>query len=173
MWTGRNTVGKANGNDDISLLGKNARFKGAIMFEGTARIDGRLEGDISTEGILVIGTDAVVEGNIAARAVHCAGTVTGDIVASERVDLVSPAFVTGRVKTPRLTLQEGVSFLGFSEVHNVEAALTVQVTSVPPTGEGLIDQGGTHVPHSPLPRKKLIAWDAPANPASSSTAIGE
>jgi cytoskeletal protein CcmA (bactofilin family) len=162
MWTGRNTVGKSNGHDDISLLGKNARFKGTIMFEGTARIDGRLEGDISTEGILVIGEDAVVEGNIAARAVHCAGTVTGDIVASEKVELVSPAFVTGRVKTPRLSLQEGVSFVGVSEVQNTAAALTVEVARDTPA-----------VPHSPLPRKKLISWGAPANPASSSTAIGE
>ena len=172
MWTERKTVGKSNERDDISLLGKNARFKGTIVFEGTARIDGRLEGDISTEGILVIGADAVVEGNIAARAVHCAGTITGDIVASERVELVPPAFVTGRVKTPRLSLQEGVSFMGVSDV-NAAAALTVQAAAVPTDSAGMIDQGGTHVPHSPLPRKKLISWGAPANPDSSSAAIVE
>ena len=103
------------------------------MFEGTARIDGRLEGDISTEGILVIGESAVIEGNIAARSVHCAGTVTGDIVASERVELVPPAFLMGCVKTPRLSLQEGVSFLGVSQVQNVAAALTGQVAAVPTT----------------------------------------
>jgi cytoskeletal protein CcmA (bactofilin family) len=154
-------VGKTNGHDDISLLGKNARFKGTIMFDGTARIDGRLEGDISTEGILVVGADAVVEGNIVARAVHCAGTITGDIVASEKVELVPPAFLTGRVKTPRLSLQEGVSFVGVSEVQNTAPALTVEMAGATPA-----------VPHSPLPRKKLISWGAPADP-SSSAAIGE
>ena len=67
MWTRRKNEATANGRDvDLSLLGKNARFKGVIMFEGTARIDGRLEGDISTDGILVIGEEAVVEGNIVA-----------------------------------------------------------------------------------------------------------
>ena len=119
MWTRRKNEATANHRDvDLSLLGKNARFKGTIMFEGTARIDGRLEGDISTDGTLVIGEEAVVEGNIVARTVICAGNITGDIDASERVELVPPAVVTGRIKAPRLSLQEGVSFLGTSEVRS-------------------------------------------------------
>ena len=176
MWTGRNTVGKANGNDDISLLGKNARFKGAIMFEGTARIDGRLEGDISTEGILLIGEDAVLEGNIAARAVHCAGTVIGDIVASERVELVSPAFVTGRVKTPRLSLQEGVSFLGGVEVQVPSVAISAQSSAIESNESVTIMQGTSLSSEGPGPHKKLIPWNAPDNPAPAhgpgKTAIG-
>jgi cytoskeletal protein CcmA (bactofilin family) len=120
MWAGRNSNrAKPNVHDaELSLLGKNARFKGDIMFEGTARIDGRLHGDISTEGILVIGEEAVVEGNIVAGTVICVGGITGDIIASERVELIAPAVFKGRVKTPCLSLQEGVSFLGASEVQS-------------------------------------------------------
>jgi cytoskeletal protein CcmA (bactofilin family) len=120
MWAGRNSnKAKPNVHDvELSLLGKNARFKGDIMFEGTARIDGRLHGDISTEGILVIGEEAVVEGNIVAGTVICVGGITGDIIASERVELIAPAVFKGRVKTPCLSLQEGVSFLGASEVQS-------------------------------------------------------
>jgi cytoskeletal protein CcmA (bactofilin family) len=120
MWARRNSFkAKPNVHDaELSLLGKNARFKGDIMFEGTARIDGRLHGDISTEGILVIGEEAVIEGNIIAGTVICVGGITGDIVASERVELIAPAVFKGRVKTPRLSLQEGVSFLGASEVQS-------------------------------------------------------
>lgn len=119
-WTWHNG-GKVKTNDhnhDLSLLGKNARFKGVIMFEGTARIDGHLQGDISTQGMLVIGEEAVIEGNIVAGTVICVGGITGDIVASERVELIAPAVFKGRLKTPRLSLQEGVSFLGASEVEN-------------------------------------------------------
>jgi len=120
MWTVRGSYKAKPGvhDADLSLLGKNARFKGDIMFEGTARIDGRLHGDISTEGILVIGEEALVEGNIVAGTVICVGGITGDIVASERVELIAPAVFKGRVKTPRLSLQEGVSFLGASEVQS-------------------------------------------------------
>ena len=173
MWTGQNTKGKVN-DEDLSLLGKNARFKGAIMFEGTARIDGYLEGDISTEGILVIGEHAVVEGNIAAKSVHCAGKVTGDIVASERVDLVAPALVRGRVKSPRLSLQEGVSFLGISEVQNPALALARQSDVVEAPTLGTTHQTLTCAPDLPHQNKRLIPWGSTgSNPAPSSTAIGE
>src|SRR5438067_9959847 len=100
MWTGRNSFkAKPDEHDaDLSLLGKNARFKGDIMFEGTARIDGRLQGDISTEGILVIGEEALVEGNIVCGLLLEKKRITGDIVASERVELIAPAVFKGRVK---------------------------------------------------------------------------
>jgi cytoskeletal protein CcmA (bactofilin family) len=176
MWTGRNKETKAVGKgDDLSLLGKNARFKGTIIFEGTARIDGRLDGDISTEGTLVIGVQAVVEGNIVARVVHCAGTITGDIVASERVELIAPAVLTGRIKTPRLSLQEGVSFFGTSEVQSPglgssEHGLTIDSL------ESITAQVGTES-ECQLPRKKLIPWspsaDPTAAPPTGKIAIGE
>jgi cytoskeletal protein CcmA (bactofilin family) len=163
MWTRRKNEATANRCDvDLSLLGKNARFKGTIMFEGTARIDGRLEGDISTDGILVIGEEAVVEGNIVARTVICAGSITGDIVASERVELVAPAVLTGHVKTPRLSLQEGVSFLGTSEVQSSGLATSAQPEIA--TESATTTQGGTQVA-----RKKLIPWGAPDNSTPAST----
>src|SRR5437016_13244377 len=114
MWTGRGSYkAKPNVHDaDLSLLGKNARFKGDIMFEGTARIDGRLHGDISTEGILVIGEEALVEGNIVAGTVICVGGITGDIVEYERVELMAPAVVKDRYQLQSCTLPYGVSFLG-------------------------------------------------------------
>lgn len=175
MWTGRNKETKADGKgDDLSLLGKNARFKGTIIFEGTARIDGRLDGDISTEGTLVIGVEAVVEGNIVARIVHCAGTITGDVIASERVELTAPAVLTGRIKTPRLSLQEGVSFFGTSEVQS--PGLGSSESTIDPAESATNGQAGTEGA-DPLPRKRLIPWspstDPTAAPATGRIAIGE
>lgn len=175
MWTRRQNDAAANGRIvDLSLLGKNARFKGAIMFEGTARIDGRLEGDISTAGTLVIGEEAIVEGNIVARTVICAGNITGDIVASERVELLAPAIFTGRVKTPRLSLQEGVSFLGTSDVRSpgpVRPSM-VESSESPTMSEGVMGPQERQAP-----RKKLIPWSAPNNPTpapnAGKIAIGE
>ena len=175
MWTRRQNDTAANGrNVDLSLLGKNARFKGVIMFEGTARIDGRLEGDISTEGTLVVGEEAIVDGNIVARTVICAGNITGDIVASERVELLAPAIFTGRVKTPRLSLQEGVSFLGTSEV---QSPGPVQPSITESKETPAMIQGVTRSQDTQLPRKKLMPWSAPSNPApapgTGKIAIGE
>jgi cytoskeletal protein CcmA (bactofilin family) len=171
MWTRRKNEATASGRDvDLSLLGKNARFKGTIMFEGTARIDGRLEGDISTDGTLIIGEEAVVEGNVVARIVICAGNITGDVDASERVELVAPAVLTGRVKSPRLSLQEGVSFVGTSEVLSSGIATSAQPAIAAESTTTI--QGVTQFAH-----KKLIPWDAPDNPTPAPVkgkiAIGE
>ena len=176
MWTRRQNDTAVNGrNVDLSLLGKNARFKGVIMFEGTARIDGRLEGDISTEGTLVVGEEAIVDGNIVARTVICAGNITGDIVASERVELLAPAIFTGRVKTPRLSLQEGVSFLGTSEVRSSGLATSAQPEIANESAATI--EGVTRSTDMPFPRKKLIPWGAPDNatpaPVTGKIAIGE
>ena len=145
------------------------------MFEGTARIDGRLEGDISTEGTLVVGEEAIVEGNIVARTVICAGNITGDIVASERVELLAPAILTGRVKTPRLSLQEGVSFLGTSEVRSSGLATSAQPEIANESAATI--EGVTRSTDMPFPRKKLIPWGAPDNatpaPVTGKIAIGE
>jgi cytoskeletal protein CcmA (bactofilin family) len=108
------------GEDHLSLLAKDGRFKGSLKFEGTARIDGRLEGDVTSNGMLFIGEHAVIEGNVMAGSIICRGTITGDIVAAERVELKVPATLVGRVKAPRLSLEEGVSFLGASEVQDDE-----------------------------------------------------
>jgi cytoskeletal protein CcmA (bactofilin family) len=177
MWTKRKNEATVNRHDvDLSLLGKNARFKGAITFEGTARIDGRLEGDISTDGTLVIGEEAVVEGNIVARTVICAGTITGDIVASERVELTAPAVLTGRIKTPRLSLQEGVSFFGTSEVQSPRLGSSEQASTIDPLESATTAQAATETADR-LSRKKLIPWspstDPTAAPATGKIAIGE
>lgn len=127
MWLLRNTDTNQiqtppTGDDHISLLAETGRFKGSFRFEGTARIDGRLEGDVTSNGMLFIGEHAVIEGNVMAASVICQGTILGDIIAVEKVELKVPASLKGRVKAPRLSLEEGVCFMGASEVDDNGAA---------------------------------------------------
>src|SRR5205809_7907475 len=109
MWSKREkgNVYTMNGDEPFTFLGKGAQFKGIIHFEGTIRIDGRLEGEIHTKGTLMVGEHAVIEGDINAGVVVCGGQINGNIVASERVQLLSSAAVKGTIKTPLLTVEEG------------------------------------------------------------------
>ena len=117
MWSKRdkNNPYSMSGEESFTFLGKGAQFKGIINFEGTIRIDGKLEGEIHTKGTLVVGEHAVIEGDVSADVVINGGRVTGNIVASEKVQLLATGIVLGTIKTPLLTVEEGVRFMGSCE----------------------------------------------------------
>jgi cytoskeletal protein CcmA (bactofilin family) len=105
--------GQLLGTDEIiAFLGKGTAFKGVISYEGTVRVDGRVEGEIITKGTLVIGESAVIHAEISAGTVVSGGSITGNVTASEKVQLLAPTVLTGAVKTPLLIIEEGVRFNG-------------------------------------------------------------
>ena len=107
----------AEGAGDIcAFVGKGVEFKGAISYSGTVRIDGYLDGEIHTDGILLIGEDAVIHAKITAGTIVCKGKVTGDVVAKECVKLRAPAVMNGSVKAPVLSMEDGVLFNGALEM---------------------------------------------------------
>ena len=105
------------GPGDISaFVGKGVEFKGTISYSGTVRIDGYLDGEIHTDGVLLIGEDAVVQAKITAGTIVCKGKVTGEIVAKECIKLRAPAVMNGSVKAPVLSMEDGVLFNGALEM---------------------------------------------------------
>ena len=107
----------AEGAGDIcAFVGKGVEFKGAITYSGTVRIDGYLDGEIHTDGILLIGEDAVIHAKITAGTIVCKGKVTGDVVAKECIKLRAPAVMNGSVKAPVLSMEDGVLFNGALEM---------------------------------------------------------
>ncbi len=99
-------------DDIIAFVGEEVIFKGTIWYKGTIRVDGRLEGEIYTDGNLIIGQKAVVTAKIEAGTVTCQGRITGEIVAKNLVKLLSPAVFDGSITTPLLSMDEGVMFNG-------------------------------------------------------------
>ncbi len=105
-----------SGEEIIAFVGKGVEFKGTISYNGTVRIDGLLEGEIHTEGNLLVGEAAVITAKVSAGMVVCKGKITGDIEAKEKVKLRAPAVINGSVKTPLLSMEEGVLFNGTLEM---------------------------------------------------------
>ncbi len=98
--------------DIIAFVGEEVTFKGTIRYQGTVRVDGTLEGEIYTDGNLIIGQKAVITAKIQAGNVTCQGKITGEIEAKNRIQLVSPAVIEGSLITPLLSMDEGVQFNG-------------------------------------------------------------
>jgi cytoskeletal protein CcmA (bactofilin family) len=101
------------GNDNLNaFLGEGTSFNGNLTFEGTVRIDGKLEGEIFTKDTLVIGETATVKAAIRAGVIVISGTVQGNITAEKKVELHSSARLYGNISTPLLSIAEGVVFEG-------------------------------------------------------------
>ena len=116
---GQDGVG-AQAEDVIAFVGKGVEFKGTITYNGTVRIDGILDGEIHTDGTLLIGEEAVLTARVSAGTVISKGKITGDISAKEKVRLLSPAILNGSVKAPTLSMEEGVLFNGSIEMARAE-----------------------------------------------------
>jgi cytoskeletal protein CcmA (bactofilin family) len=115
MWLGIGKRKRKRAEDGFTFLGKGARFKGSITFEGTVRIDGRLEGEIHTKGTVIIGEHAVIEGDVIADSVISGGRISGNVVGTDKVQLITPGVLVGTVKTALFSLEEGVRFSGKCE----------------------------------------------------------
>lgn len=133
MWSkkDKNNPYTMNGEESFTFLGKGSQFKGIVTFEGTIRIDGRLEGEIHTKGTLVVGEHAVIEGDVSADVVISGGRVTGNIIASEKVQLLATGVVLGTIKTPLLSVEEGVRFMGNCEAAGRGEVRTLEATREP------------------------------------------
>ena len=76
----------------VAFVGKGVDFKGTISYEGTVRIDGSLDGEIHTTGMLVVGETASISAKITAGTIVSRGRINGDIIAKQRIQFVSDHF---------------------------------------------------------------------------------
>jgi len=96
----------------IASLHKGCRVTGQLTFQGNARIDGTVEGEIQCHGKLIIGEGAEIRAKISGDVVIIRGRVDGNVSATEKIELASPARLYGNINTPRLVMAEGVVFDG-------------------------------------------------------------
>jgi len=94
-----------------SLIGTGTRVDGDLTFSGGLRVDGEVHGSISSAeaqpGTLVISEQARVEGRIAVSHAVINGTVVGPIIATDSLELLPNARVTGDVEYHRIEIQLG------------------------------------------------------------------
>jgi cytoskeletal protein CcmA (bactofilin family) len=95
-----------------AYLDQGCEINGKLTFEGPIRIDGLIEGEINGHDSITIGKTAVVTAKIKAVSIVVAGTVNGDLSASQRIELQPSAKVSGSLTAPKLVILEGAGFEG-------------------------------------------------------------
>ncbi len=113
-----------------ALLGRGSEFEGTLKFEGTVRVDGKFKGEIHSEGTLIVGEHANLDAKIKVGTAVVSGTITGDMEAKSRVELHSPARVTGNLSAPTLSVQDGVVFNGSCQMGGKPGQATASKPSI-------------------------------------------
>ena len=117
-------------NSSKNILNSDVEIKGTLKFSGELTFEGKLEGEVQTEGLLNVGDSAVINGNVNAQSVVVRGKINGNLTAKEKVDLKAKAEIFGDIKAAKLVIEEGVTFVGKTEVNPNKVA-----PSVPPARE--------------------------------------
>jgi len=128
-----------DGSGASAFLGKGSKVTGKLTFEGTARIEGHVEGEISALDSLVIGESAVVNAQVNGTSIIVHGHVTGDIVARTKLEIRTPSRVTGNITTPSLVIQEGAVFEGQCTMAGVTRTDSAAKSPAPPKEERLVN----------------------------------
>ena len=95
------------------FVGHGTTLTGETEFHAMLRVDGHLIGTVTSEaGTLIIGTNGQVDANVMVAAAMINGTVNGDVIASEKLQLGRTARVLGNIQSPRLIVEEGAILEG-------------------------------------------------------------
>jgi cytoskeletal protein CcmA (bactofilin family) len=99
-----------------TILGRDTSFQGTLTFKKPLQIAGEFIGEIISDGYLYISEGAVVKANIKASTVIVGGHVTGNVIATDKLEMLSTGKVTGNIKTSKLQIADGVVFDGNCEM---------------------------------------------------------
>jgi cytoskeletal protein CcmA (bactofilin family) len=122
-------------NDDSkNVLNADVELQGTLRFSGELSFDGKLDGDINSEGSLTLGDNAVVKGNINVNSVVVRGKINGNITAREKIDIKAKTELFGDICAARLAIEEGVTFVGQSDINPNKAALPPRPVEAPRKG---------------------------------------
>src|SRR2546422_8015016 len=111
------------------ILSSDVEIKGTIKFQKELLIDGKVEGEINSEGVLTIGENADIRGEIKTKSITVFGKVHGNITVGERCELKSRCTLQGDLKAARLVIEEGATFIGKSEVTSGKIAASPNSSS--------------------------------------------
>ena len=136
-----------------TLLGENSSFSGDIEFSGGLRLDGTVRGHITAldnaNGLLVISETGEVEGDITVPHIIVNGTVHGNVISSEHVELQKNARITGDIQYQDVEMQLGANLNG-----NLVSNPKSPVRAVPSTSGASASTSGSSASAAEPPAKE-------------------
>jgi cytoskeletal protein CcmA (bactofilin family) len=93
-----------------NIIGKNTSIIGDIISEGDFRVDGKIEGNIKTNGRVVIGKTGNVVGKVDCSDADIEGKFSGELLVNNLLTLKASAKISGDVVINKLSVEPGAEF---------------------------------------------------------------
>ncbi len=111
----------------FSIIASDMTVIGDLETQGVVRIEGKVKGTVRVGAQILVAQGATIEGDLHTQEAIVAGTVTGAIYASDRIELQATAVVAGDIHTARIAIVEGAKVTG-----------EVKMDAPQPAGSGLV-----------------------------------
>lgn len=102
-------------NKDVkitTIIGKDAECNGDFNAEGSVRIDGTINGNVTVTGTLIVGATGSINGDVEAHSTIVGGEIIGDVRVTDRTELTSTARLIGNITTVVIVIDENAIFQG-------------------------------------------------------------
>ena len=107
----------------MTIIGPSLVITGEVTSQEDITVHGRMNGQIfMDEGALLVAPKGTVDANVEGSHVTIHGTVVGNVVAADRIELTATANVTGTLTTSAIVLQDGATFNGSIDMDRQGAA---------------------------------------------------
>jgi len=106
-------------NPAINIIRKGTEIKGDVTCAGDIRIDGILNGTLTSEGKVVVGQSGTIEGEVICKNADISGNIKANIVVKELLQLKASANIAGNINTSKLSIEPGANFTGTCNMGSV------------------------------------------------------
>ncbi|MBI5218316.1 MAG: polymer-forming cytoskeletal protein [Bacteroidia bacterium] len=118
-------------SNSLNIIGGGTVVKGEILCDGDLRIDGTLNGNLTTKGKVVIGVTGNVNGEINCKNSDISGKIEGKIRVSELLSLKSTAKISGDIITNKLAIEPSAVFTGTCNMGNANTPINAEIRKEP------------------------------------------
>ncbi len=101
----------------VAIITEGCNFEGKLYCKGATRIGGKVDGEIISEGLLIIEDSANLKADITAEDIIIQGQIHGNLSSNGRVELSPTSVFEGSIKTDSLVIQEGAKFNGTTSMN--------------------------------------------------------
>lgn len=135
----------------VTILTPGCHFNGKLYCRGSSRIGGKVEGEIVSEGVLIIEEEATINAAVKADEVIIQGKVCGRLHATGRVELTQSSQFEGDIITPSLVICEGAQFNGHTTMSVAEPIHTTKTPSIEKIGKKGASANSHDISIKPVP----------------------